>query len=141
MPTLSLITYLSPATIATSQSLASQDVCEACTAWKTERKLHPIPSIIDKHLTSDHCSCEKSSDHYYAQSFQGDSLKKLAVRAAFSTDGTCGPQHGNTICDPNSKAYTVSVSGCAGEGSANNRCTGRMLFCKGMNMVSLTSGR
>ena len=140
MPTLSSITYLSPATIATSQSLVLQDVCEACTAWKTERKSYPTPSDMNKSLTSIPCSCEKSSDHYYAQSFQGDSLKKLAVRAAFSTDGTCGPQHGNTICDPNSKAYTVSVSDRAAKGYANIR-TGRMLFCKGMNMVLHRPGR
>ena len=133
MPTLSSITYLSPATIATSQSLASQDVCEACTAWKTERKSHTTRSTGTQSLISIRCSCEKSSNHYYAQSFQGDSLKKLAVRATFSTDGTCGPQHGNTICDPNSKAYTVSVSHYPSEGYAN-ACTGRMLFCEGMNI-------
>ena len=39
-----------------------------------------------------------------------EGLKKLAARVTYSTDGTCGPQHGNTICDPNSKVYTVSVS-------------------------------
>lgn len=35
----------------------------------------------------------------------------------FSTDGSCGPAHGNTICDPNSKAYTggcCSVGGDSG---------------------------
>ncbi|KAM3087039.1 hypothetical protein ACMFMG_001149 [Clarireedia jacksonii] len=28
--------------------------------------------------------------------------------APFSTDGTCGPANGNTVCDPNSKVYTGS---------------------------------
>jgi hypothetical protein len=33
----------------------------------------------------------------------------LNVRAAvYSTDGTCGPANGNTICDPNSTVYTGS---------------------------------
>lgn len=64
----------------------------------------------NKILKHFHISCEKSQDHHYAQSFRGDSLKILAERATYSTDGTCGPQHGNTICDPKSTAYTVSDS-------------------------------
>ena len=34
-------------------------------------------------------------------------------QGAFSTDGTCGPQHGNTICDPKSTVYT---GGCCSVG-------------------------
>lgn len=47
--------------------------------------------------------CEAHSESLYYQSFR---MPRLVPRA-FSTDGTCGPKSGGTICDPNSATYKV----------------------------------
>jgi len=57
-------------------------------------------------------------------------VRKLAVRAAYSTDGSCGPQHGNTICDPNSKVYTASLAFSILLSPMTDYFLGNMLFCK-----------
>ncbi|KAI6711740.1 hypothetical protein JHW43_005748 [Diplocarpon mali] len=43
----------------------------------------------------------------YSNTFRPGEIR--ARDGPYSTDGSCGPAHGNTICDPNSKAY---VGGC-----------------------------
>ena len=75
-------------------------------------------------------SCEPNTQHEYPMSFRGEGLKKLAARATYSTDGTCGPQHGNTICDPNSKVYTVSPTGSINLLRLLIIVLGIMLLCK-----------
>ena len=63
-------------------------------------------------------------------SFRGEGVKKLAERATYSTDGACGPQHGDTICDPKSKVYTVSTADSPTLLHMLIRMLGDMLFCK-----------
>ena len=135
------ITYLSPATIAIFQSPALPAACVASTAWTMGRKWNARSESHQTHADQQCFSCEASSDHYYPQSFQGEGLKKLAERApAYSTDGSCGPQHGNTICDPKSTAYTVSDTRQASQRHANIQL-GRMLLCKMISIASVDKSR
>ncbi|CAL3967877.1 unnamed protein product [Diplocarpon coronariae] len=46
----------------------------------------------------------------YSNTFRPGEIR--ARDGPYSTDGSCGPAHGNTICDPNSKAY---VGGCCSQ--------------------------
>ncbi|RDW61559.1 hypothetical protein BP5796_11451 [Coleophoma crateriformis] len=45
-------------------------------------------------------------------SFRDVSVKYRDSAVVYSTDGTCGPQHGNTVCDPKSTVYT---GGCCSQ--------------------------
>lgn len=60
--------------------------------------------LSDFVLTGKFDRCKKSSEPYYPQSLKRDHPKEI-VKRAYSTDGTCGPNHGNTLCDPNSTVY------------------------------------
>ncbi|KAI9819277.1 MAG: hypothetical protein M1827_007434 [Pycnora praestabilis] len=72
-----------------------------------------------------HCGIDSGlcefADHenLYPSSFtSADDAGDLKERATYSTDGTCGPNNGNTLCDPNSSAYTGSC--CSQYGYCGN---------------------
>jgi len=54
----------------------------------------------------------------YPMSFRHRSVQLEQRQAPFSIDGTCGPDHGGTICDPNSTAYTGGC--CSSHGYCGN---------------------
>jgi hypothetical protein len=86
-------------------------------ALRMESESYRFPHINTPELTS--CSCVPVQEIKYSMSFRSAN-PELDVRDGpeFSTDGTCGPAHGNTICDPNSKVYT---GGCCSVGETTER--------------------
>lgn len=85
--------------------------------------------------------CQKSSEPYYPQSLKRDHPKEI-VKRAYSTDGTCGPNHGNTLCDPNSTVYKGTC--CSSYGWCGNtpaHCgTGCQSGCTGAAPVTSNGG-
>lgn len=71
------------------------------------RRVYALSRDLFEHITDHIYSCVPLETISYPLSFRSEPVK-VAVRQspAYSTDGTCGPTHGNTICDPNSTVYT-----------------------------------
>lgn len=59
-------------------------------------------------------SCEPATEIEYPLSSRPTIFNLETRQAVYSTDGSCGPSNGNTVCDPNSKAYT---GGCCSVGT------------------------
>jgi hypothetical protein len=57
-------------------------------------------------LTRPRCVANANNDNLYPKSYPARIPGKR--QAKYSTDGTCGPNFGNTICDPNSNIYKGS---------------------------------
>jgi hypothetical protein len=68
------------------------------------------------------CAANSKSDHSKLVSRSRSLLRSPEKRQAgtYSTDGTCGPANGNTLCDPNSTAYTGSCCSQYGWVSPNS---------------------
>ncbi|KAF2476531.1 DUF1929-domain-containing protein [Lindgomyces ingoldianus] len=62
------------------------------------------------------CEANISNDDLYPRSFRRNVPEKRQTK--YSTDGTCGPNNGNTLCDPNSTVYTGSC--CSSYGWCGN---------------------
>ncbi|KAF2197676.1 DUF1929-domain-containing protein [Delitschia confertaspora ATCC 74209] len=80
------------------------------------------------------CVTSTSNEDLYPRSFvRNIKPKELVKKAVYSTDGTCGPAHGNTICDPKSTVYTGSC--CSSYGWCGNTAahcgTGCISGCPG----------
>ena len=86
------------------------------------------------------CQYSPSQRELYPKSFTRRAV--LAARdMVYSTDGTCGPNHGNTLCDPNSKVYTGTC--CSQYGWCGNtpaHCgTGCISGCTGASSSSVSA--
>ncbi|KAF2109263.1 glyoxal oxidase [Lophiotrema nucula] len=70
-----------------------------------------------QHCTEDNsCSANVSNEQLYPKSFRRDVPEKRQTK--YSTDGTCGPANGNTLCDPKSTVYTGTC--CSSYGWCGN---------------------
>ncbi|KAH6671797.1 hypothetical protein B0J14DRAFT_81085 [Halenospora varia] len=93
----------------------TMDVFAAKTVQKLESKFNKSPPSWS---TNSFCGrCVAAETIRYPQSFRAAENPvadaKLQLRdGGLSTDGTCGPAHGNTVCDPNSTNY---VGGCCSQ--------------------------
>ncbi|KAF2735174.1 glyoxal oxidase [Polyplosphaeria fusca] len=70
-----------------------------------------------QHCTEDNtCAANVSNDQLYPRSFRRSVPEKRQTK--YSTDGTCGPANGNTLCDPKSTVYTGTC--CSSYGWCGN---------------------
>jgi hypothetical protein len=98
-----------------------------------------VHATVNKCLTGQHCSDKNTcapdlvSDH--TKIVSRSSLRVNAVpekrQAKYSTDGQCGPAHGNLLCDPNSTVYSGTCCSQYGWcGSTETHCgTGCLSGC------------
>ncbi|KAK0111871.1 hypothetical protein ONS96_001139 [Cadophora gregata f. sp. sojae] len=77
------------------------------------------------------CVPTERRDSIHYSTFRPEAHEVQVRDGPYSTDGSCGPAHGNTICDPNSKVYT---GGCCSQygwcGNSADHCgTGCISGC------------
>ncbi|KAF2000686.1 carbohydrate-binding module family 18 [Amniculicola lignicola CBS 123094] len=65
------------------------------------------PCLKGQHCTQENtCVASANKERLYPKSFRRNVLERRQTK--YSTDGTCGPTAGNTLCDPKSTVYTGS---------------------------------
>ncbi|KAF2270809.1 galactose oxidase [Lojkania enalia] len=75
-----------------------------CDIRSTQRN----PCLRGQHCTPENtCVADVNNGRLYPKSFHRRIPEKRQM-TKYSTDGTCGPANGNTLCDPNSTIYTGS---------------------------------
>jgi len=77
----------------------------------------PLPS-----LSRSSCEYNKSNLQSASRSFVRNVPEKRQSQT-YSTDGQCGPAHGNLLCDPNSTVYTGTCCSQYGWVYSPNTCT------------------